>query len=189
MLETFEFEAVRGLGAEMPSDPRLRRPAARRSFWRYRSASWALCTGLTSGPYAEFIAWADDVPTVVGRRLDLPWWNFAAWPDPLYHLLDGTEVVVCMRGRWTFALAVGGTEVMTVATTSLFNQVTVSCGDRTIGVFSPISRGFRGDLEGLDQLQFQVLLIIVGSRLPVRARRGCKFWLPLVRDPPQPLRT
>lgn len=185
MLKKFEYHAP-PIRLRLPEDIQLCRPVAQRTIWTYESDDQTIYDAFTGGPYSEYVIWTDQLPPVVGRRLDMPWWNFDRWPPPFYEISGGESVSIHMRGRYTFTVEVGSTAVLEVRGTSLLNQVSVNRADRQIGVFPATDRGFSLDLEGLDELELQSLLVVIGSRLFRRARRWSKLWLPKAGSPPQP---
>ena len=184
MLKKFEQDTP-STRLSIPPGAELRRPGAHRTIWTYGSEGQTIYEAFTGGPYCEYVIWTDHLAPVVGQRLDLPWWNFHRWPDPCYKIAEGETASIHRIGRWAFAVEVRGTELLEVRVTSIFNQVSVFRGDRQIGVFPATERGFSLDLHGLEELEVQSLLVVIGSRLFGGARRWSELWLPKAKVPPQ----
>ena len=184
MLKKFE-QSTPSIRPDIPEGVELQRPGAHRTIWLYESEGQIIYEAFTGGPYCEYVIWTGQLAPVVGRRLDLPWWNFYRWPNPCYEIAEDETASIHMSGRWAFAVEVRGTELLEVRVTSIFNQVSVFRGDRRIGVFPATERGFSLDLNGLEELEVQSLLVVIGSRLFRRARRWSKLWLPKAKVPPQ----
>lgn len=144
----------------------------------YTSPSLQIYRAVNNDQPSEFVIWVPGGPLLAGPSVDSPWWNFFRWPNPTYVLSDGSHAQVQMQGKWRYGLVVEGETRLVLCVTSIWNAVTAFWKDQRIGLFPAMFSEFDLDVSGLPQLEFELLLIAVGSGLPRRTRRGSAWRVP-----------